>query len=109
MSVGYYASVFDRSSNAGHGRVALAAGPFPTHEDALAHVSRVRTLAEHFYPYRAHFWAFGTCSSEPATGVGRWNHLLYSPLPLRGDGGEPDYERAVEAPKKRRARALSRP
>lgn len=55
----YYASVFDRRSNAGDGRIALLAGPFPTHGQALDILPAAKAEAERIDP-RATWYAFGT-------------------------------------------------
>jgi len=57
----YYVSVLDRASNAGHGRHALALGPFTNdHAGALAQVDAVRNYCRLGDPF-AWFWAYGTC------------------------------------------------
>lgn len=55
----YYVSVFDRSSNAGHGRTGLLLGPFPRHELALKHVQAATNKANEVC--RDSIWySFGT-------------------------------------------------
>jgi hypothetical protein len=78
----FYVTVFDKATNTGVGRIGLLAGPFDAHGDAIELVTRARDIVERLFPYRAHFWAFGTCRCEPC-GVGRINHLLNSPDPRR--------------------------
>lgn len=63
----YFVSVFDRQSNAGHGRHALAAGPYTTHRAALDAVADVRRLAEGC-DVRAVWYAFGTCRLPVGSG-----------------------------------------
>lgn len=50
----FYVSVID------HHRKGLAAGPFDTHEEALAAVERVKEIAEHATAGRSVFYAWGT-------------------------------------------------
>lgn len=56
---GYYVSIWDRLSNAGHGRLGLLAGPYETHAEALSKVGRARELAAERDPW-ACFYGFGT-------------------------------------------------
>lgn len=72
----FYVSVFDPSSNAGHGRRGLVAGPFDTHDTALAMVEPARKEAERADSF-AHFYAFGTCAMPKTyTRPGVLNHRL---------------------------------
>ena len=52
----YYVSVVRSAKQRG-----LLAGPFRTHDEALAHVDRAKTLACEIDPW-CDFDAFGTCS-----------------------------------------------
>ncbi|MBN8294565.1 hypothetical protein JI664_21510 [Rhodobacter sp. NTK016B] len=42
-------------------RAARIAGPFDSHDEAIAHVEPVRNLAYDITP-RSHWWSWGTCS-----------------------------------------------
>jgi len=67
----WYISVFDRRSNVpGDGTVRLAAGPYRAHADALALVSRAKTLAATRDPFSV-FLAWGTCSLPVGTPISR--------------------------------------
>jgi hypothetical protein len=56
----YFVSVADA------GRVALLAGPYDTHAEALAKVDHAQTLAEE-RDSRAVFYGFGTVRMQPGT------------------------------------------
>lgn len=58
----YYASVIEDPQRGPDSRMVLAAGPFPTHQEALAQVDRVRTaVLERWNPNgRAHWYGYGT-------------------------------------------------
>ena len=69
----WYVSVFDPSSNAGHGRRGLPVGPLPTREAAEALVPLVREKARQANAW-ADFWSFGVAhTSDDYTIPGRWN------------------------------------
>lgn len=75
----YYASVFDRRSNDGNGRVALLAGPFPTHYQALDILPAAKAEAERVDP-RATWYAFGTlCMKDGYNKPGSLNDRLGLP------------------------------
>lgn len=57
MSRAYYVSAIDGA------RKALICGPYPTHDAALADVTRVKRAAYDVDP-RAHWWAWGTASVD---------------------------------------------
>ena len=56
---GYYVSIWDRLSNAGHGRLGLLAGPYDTHAEALAKVDAAKDLALEHDAW-ASFYGYGT-------------------------------------------------
>lgn len=62
-------------SMAGGKRVALLAGPFASLEEALRHVDTARREAQRRDPW-AHFYAFGTLSTEPRGKRGVLNPAL---------------------------------
>ena len=62
----YYVSVVDGE------RVCIAAGPFQTHEEALARVDEVKVLADKADP-KAHWYAFGTCKAPNGWREGKFN------------------------------------
>lgn len=62
----YYVSVVDG------GKFLLLAGPFETHEAALARVEQATEIARNLDPNCA-FYAFGTCRLEAANGTGILN------------------------------------
>lgn len=57
----FYVTIFDRTDNAGHGKVRLACGPYATHPEALDRVEIARRIAEKLDP-RTVFYAWGTSS-----------------------------------------------
>ena len=63
----YYASVIEDSARGAASPMVLAAGPFPTHAEALAVVDRVRALvlAKWNPGGRAHWYGFGTVAMAP--------------------------------------------
>ena len=63
----YYASVIQDPARGAASPMVLAAGPFPTHADALAVVDRVRAvvLAKWNPGGRAHWYGFGTVAMAP--------------------------------------------
>ena len=75
----FYVSVIDAPRIGGEievKRFGLLAGPYETHEEALARVGVVREIAEEVNSW-AHFYAFGTVKlKQPPYPVGRLNHLL---------------------------------
>ena len=73
MCGNYYVSVIDGS------KYVLAAGPFTTHEEALATVEPLRNKVLDLDPTGQWFWyAWGTCKVNEAELVkpGRFNSLL---------------------------------
>jgi len=57
------------------GRVALLAGPFITHQEAIDLLDKVRDLA-HEVDGRAWFYAYGTCKTENGKRIGLLNQKL---------------------------------
>jgi hypothetical protein len=78
--VGFYVTVRERPDG---GRTGYLAGPWDTHEEALAHVEPVRRLAESKND-RARWYAFGTARVEGPSPVRRGLFNEFFGLPARG-------------------------
>lgn len=71
----FYVSVLDQYGNDGSSRLGLLAGPFSTHEEALALVDKARDVACRV-DGRAHWYAVGTVKMKDGLRDGVLNKLL---------------------------------
>lgn len=83
MAKGYYVTVIRELGMRSGRKVGWLLGPYPTHDEALANVSRGRRIASEIDP-RTSFDAFGTSSIEIERGELPLGVLNANGTPLRG-------------------------